>query len=236
MNHVQEKNREHFKRTYENGPYDKFLKLGAGVLTEAELLAIMLRTGTKECSTVQLGQQILDLAGGMENGLNSLHHISLKELMSIKGIGQVKAIKIQCLTEFAMRMARESAKEKLKFTNPTSVANYYKEYLRHSEQEKILLLLLDNKLRLIEEYILSIGTVNASLLSPREVFIKAFKAQAVNMMLLHNHPSGDTTPSKPDLSITKKIKEIGEIIDIPLIDHIIIGDNKYTSFKEAGLL
>lgn len=224
------------KRNYDNGPYEKFLKYGASSLTEAELLAIILRTGTKDCSTVELGQKILELTGGIHIGLNSLHHVSLNELMSIKGIGQVKAVKIRCLTEFAMRMARESAVKQLKFDSPASVAGYYKEYLRHSEQEKILLLLLDNKLHLIEEYIISIGTVKASLLSPREVFIRALKAQAVNLMLLHNHPSGEPEPSHQDISITERIREIGKMIDIPLLDHIIIGDNKYVSFKESGLL
>ncbi len=224
------------KRTYENGPYDKFLSLGAASLTEAELLAIILRTGTKDCSTVELGQQILALAGGGHRGLNSLHHVSLEELMGIKGIGQVKAVKIRCLTEFAMRMARESAGERLRFDSPGSVAEYYKETLRHSEQETVLLLLLDNKLQLLEEQILSLGTVKASLLSPREVFIKALRAQAVYLMILHNHPSGDVTPSGKDKEVTHLIKEMGKMIDIPLLDHIIIGDNKYISFKESGLL
>ncbi len=224
------------KRTYENGPYDKFLRLGAASLTEAELLAIILRTGTRDSSTVELGEQILELAGGGYRGLNSLHHVTLEELMSIKGIGQVKAVKIRCLTEFAMRMSRESAGEKLSFSSPRSVAEYYKETLRHSEQERVLLILLDNKLRLLEEYVLSVGTVKASLLSPREVFIKALRAQAVYLMLLHNHPSGDAAPSEKDRNITEQIREIGKMIDIPLLDHIIIGDNKYISFKEEGLL
>lgn len=219
-----------------NGPYEKLLEHGAASLTAAELLAIILRTGTKDVSPVELGEQILRLAGGNHRGLNSLHHVTLEELMSIKGIGQVKAVKISCLTEFAMRMARESAKETLSFRSPASVADYYKETLRHSEQETVLLLLLDNKLNLLEEYVLSLGTVKASLLSPREVFIKALKAQAVYLMLLHNHPSGDATPSSKDRSITAQIGEIGRMIDIPLLDHIVIGDNKYISFKEEGFL
>lgn len=223
-------------KSYENGPYEKFLTTGAASLTEAELLAIILRTGTRDCSTVELGKQILTLAGGGYCGLNSLHHVTLEELMTIKGIGQVKAVKIRCLTEFAMRMHKESAGEKLTFHSPASVADYYKETLRHSEQETVLLLLLDNKLHLLEEYVLSVGTVKASLLSPREVFVKALKVQAVYLMLLHNHPSGDASPSERDKSVTERIREIGAVIDIPLIDHIIIGDNRYMSFKEEGLL
>ncbi len=219
-----------------SGPYEKFLGSGAASLTEAELLAIILRTGTRDCSTVELGNQILQLAGGGHKGLNSLHHVSLEELMSIKGIGQVKAVKIRCLTELALRMSRESAGERLAFSSPQSVADYYKETLRHNEQETVLLLLLDSRLHLLEEYLLSVGTVKASLLSPREIFVRALKVQAVYLMLLHNHPSGDATPSNKDKEITAHICEVGRMIDIPLIDHIIIGDNKYTSFKEHGLL
>jgi len=229
------KNNSEPKRTYENGPYDKFLSHGPASLSKAELLAIILRTGTKDFSTVELGEQILRLNGDADTGLNGLHHITLDELKSIKGIGQVKAVKIRCLTEFAMRMARECAAERLSFNSPLSIVNYYKESLRHRERETVLLLLLDNRLHLLEEYVLSVGTVKASLLSPREVFIKAVSKKAVYIMLLHNHPSGDSKPSENDIKITEQIKAAGKLMDIPLIDHIIIGDNYY-SFKENGLL
>ncbi|MCL2718258.1 MAG: DNA repair protein RadC [Lachnospiraceae bacterium] len=224
------------KRSYENGPYDKFLSDGPASLSKAELLAIILRTGTKEYSTVELGEQILNLAGDKSSGLNGLHHITLDELMGIKGIGRIKAIKILCLTEFAMRMAKECAAKRLSFDSPETVADYYKESLRHSERETVLLLLLDNRLHLLEEYTLSVGTINASLLSPREVFVKAVKEKAVYVMLLHNHPSGEARPSGNDMKITGQIKAAGELLDIPLIDHIIIGDNNFYSFKENGLL
>ena len=224
------------KRNYENGPYDKFLSHGPASLSKAELLAIILRTGTKEYSTVELGEQILKLAGDADGGLNSLHHVSLEELKTIKGIGQIKAIKIRCLTEFAVRMAKECAAQHLSFNSPRTVAEYYKESLRHSEQETVLLLLLDNRLHLLNEYTLSIGTVKASLLSPRDVFVKAVREKAVYVMLLHNHPSGDSAPSGNDTKITKQIKDAGLLLDIPLIDHIIIGGNHYYSYKEGGLL
>lgn len=220
----------------ESGPYEKFIKYGAKALTEAELLAIIIRTGTRDYSAVELGEQILSMVGKNNGGLNSLYHISLKELMGIKGIGLVKAVRIQCITEFSIRMAKETAKEHLKFNNPATIAEYYKEELRHSDKEAVLLLLLDNKLQLIEEYFVSLGTGRASLLSPREIFIRAFKVQASNLILIHNHPNGIPKPSSHDISITKKVKEIGETIDVPLIDHIIIGDNKYMSFKESELL
>lgn len=217
-------------------PYEKFLRLGSQSLTEAELLAIIIRTGTKDRKPVEIGREILSLPSVKEHGLSGLYHVTVKELMGIKGIGQVKAVKLKCLAELSMRMAMTAARKELQFLNPSSVARYYMEKLRHEKKEKVLLLLLDNKARLIEEEVLSVGTVSASLLSPREVFITALKKEAVHIMLLHNHPSGDPAPSSQDMKITDDIKEIGGMIDIPLIDHIIIGDNKYMSFKEAGLL
>ena len=156
--------------------------------------------------------------------------------MEIPGIGEVKAVKIKCIGELSKRMARERAEDELRFDLPSTVASYFMEELRHEEKEMILLLSLDSRLHLIEKYVLSIGTVNASLLSPREVFVRALKCQASSVILLHNHPSGDATPSREDLLVTGKIKETGELVEIPLIDHIIIGDGCYTSLKEKNLL
>ncbi|MDE5909430.1 MAG: DNA repair protein RadC [Lachnospiraceae bacterium] len=217
-------------------PYEKFLKHGSASLTEAELLAIILRTGTRNCSALEMAKKVLTLAGGQDLKLNSLHHLSLNELMEIPGIGEVKAVKIKCLSELAVRMALEKASASLKYDSPETVAGYYMEKMRHKEMEIILLLLLDNKLRLIEEYTLSQGTVRASLLSSREIFIKALKCRACHLMLLHNHPSGDPSPSQQDIVITQKIKEAGELMDIPLIDHIVVGDGCYISLKEKDLL
>ena len=216
-------------------PYEKFMTHGASALTEAELLAIILRTGTKNYSALDLAQKILSIAG-QEKGLNSLHHLSLEELMEIPGIGEVKAVKVKCLAELAVRMARERAAQTLRFDTPHTVADYYMEIMRHQEKEIVLLLLLDNKLKLIEEYMISIGTVKASLLSPREVFVQALKCRACYLMLLHNHPSGDPHPSRQDIVITQKIKEAGELMDIPLLDHIIVGDGCYISLKEEEIL
>ena len=225
------------KETYGSEmPYEKFLKFGPESLSEAELLAVILRTGTRSCSAVSLAGKILSLSKGRQNGLNALHHITLSELMEIPGIGEVKAVKIKCIAELSKRMAKERAGDELRFDLPSTVASYFMEELRHEEKEMILLLSLDNRLRLIEKHILSIGTVNASLLSPREVFVHALKCQASSVMLLHNHPSGDATPSRDDLLVTGRIKETGELVEIPLIDHIIIGDGCYISLKEKNLL
>lgn len=217
-------------------PYEKFMQFGAENLTESELLAVILRTGTKEEDAEELAVHILQMSTYCTQGLLGLHRISLEQLLQIKGIGRVKAIQIKCVMEFCTRVAKSKAKENLSFTKSGSVASYYMESLRHRRQECVILLLLDTKGHLLKETELSKGTVKSSLLSPREVFIEALKTEAVNIILLHNHPSGDSTPSHQDISITKRIDELGIKLDIPLIDHIIIGDNNYFSFKEQGYL
>lgn len=213
-------------------PYEKFIRFGERSLTDAELLAVILRTGTKDNSAVALGQQILERAGS----LIGLYNTGLDSLMELKGIGQVKAVKIKCIAELSRRMAKECAKDGLTFNSPTSVATYYMEELRHEKREKVLLILLDSKGLVLKEVTLSTGTVNASLISSREIFIEVLKAEAVGIVLLHNHPSGDPSPSINDRHITSQIKKGAELLDVALIDHIIIGDNRYYSFKEKELL
>lgn len=213
-------------------PYEKFLRFGAQNLTEAELLAIILRTGTKDVSALDLGRQILKTTGG----LNGLYHTSLSKLTALKGIGEVKAVKIKCIAELSRRMAKACAREGLSFNSPPSMAAYYMEELRHEKREKVMLVLLDSKGLLLKEVVLSTGTVNASLISTREIFIEVLKAEAVSMVLLHNHPSGNPSPSIQDEDITRMVEEGAKILNVGFIDHIIIGDNKYFSFREHRLL
>lgn len=217
-------------------PYEKFLRFGAENLTEAELIAIVLRTGTKDNSALQLAGQVLGLAKYPREGLLGLHDVTLEELMGIKGIGMVKAVKLKCLTELSMRISRASAREGLCFTNARTVANYFMETLRHRKTECVILVCLDSKGQLLHEKKLSDGSVNMSLISPREIFLEALQWKAVNILLVHNHPSGDPTPSKTDRELTENVKFIGEKMDIPLLDHIIIGDNRYSSFRELSFL
>ena len=216
-------------------PYEKFLKHGAASLTDAELLAIIIRTGTKNASALTIAQKLLDRFE-QNRQLNSLHHITIQELMEMEGIGEVKAAKIKCIAELSARMAKQHAAQTLDFKTPSSIADYYMEQMRHEEVEKVLLLLLDTKLHLMEEYLLSKGTVNASLLSTREVFRHALRAGACKIVLLHNHPSGSCNPSMEDLSVTKKIMEAGNLMEIPLLDHLIVGDGCYLSLKEYGYI
>ena len=220
----------------EDLPYEKFIRLGAEALTDAELLAILLRTGSRSHTALELAKDVLRMAGGQKGCLNDLHHLSLQQLMTLPGIGEVKAVRLKCAAEMSIRMASMRARDALRFDRPSTIADYYMEKLRHQEKENVLLLLLDNKLQLIEEYKISLGTVNASLLSVRDVFIEALRCRASRIMLLHNHPSGDPSPSAQDIAISGKIKEAGELMDITLIDHIILGDGRYVSLKENGLL
>lgn len=218
---------------FEERPYEKCERFGAQHLTNVELLAILLRTGTKGESSLELARKILSPAFEKE-GLLSIHSWSLEQLLSIKGIGKVKAIQILCLSELAKRLSKESAGELLNFNSPATIAQYYMEDLRHKKQEFMKLLLLNTKSRLICETDISIGTVNSAIVSPREVFVEALQKNAVYIILLHNHPSGDPTPSTEDVQITMQIKEAGNLVGVELLDHIVIGDNCYISLREEG--
>ncbi len=217
-------------------PYERFLDHGPEHLTEAELLAIILRTGTRNKTALDLAKEVLSLAKYPKEGLLGLHHVSLEELQQIPGIGQVKAVKLKCLTELCARMSRAKVSEGISFTNSSHVADYFMEQLRHKSTEAVYLLGLDNKGKLIGEKRISEGSVRMALISPREIFLEAFRMNAVNLILVHNHPSGDPQPSISDKQLTDAVKQAGEWMDIPLLDHVIIGEHKYYSFKEAGLL
>lgn len=215
-------------------PYEKCLKQGAEALSDAELLAVLLRTGTKGENVLALVKRLLYEDGGA--GLLGIHQFSFQSLMKLKGIGKVKAVQILCLSELAKRLSKASVEPRLRFSSSQSVAEYYMEDLRHRNQEVMKLLLLNSKAELIDETNISKGTVNASLVTPRELFVEALKKEAVSMILLHNHPSGDPTPSRDDILTTKRISECGLLIGIELLDHIIIGNNCYVSFQEENLL
>lgn len=148
----------------------------------------------------------------------------------------MKAIQILCLSELAKRLAKTSAGEGLILSSPSTIAEYYMEELRHQKQEQMKLLMLNTKTKLIGEADISKGTVNASLVSPRELFIEALNQEAVSIILIHNHPSGDPTPSKSDILLTKRVKDAGDLIGIELLDHIIIGNNCYISFSEQKMI
>ncbi len=224
------------KQNFIMRPYEKFQQFGVENLTDSELLAIIIRCGNRDEDAESLAARILDMASSGRQGLLGLHKISMEQLLKCKGIGKVKAIQIKCVMEFCNRVARTKACATLNFDRPDTVASYFMESLRHRDRECVVLLCMDSKGHLLKEVELSKGTVKASLLSPREVFVEAVKAEAVYIMLLHNHPSGDPSPSREDFEVTENIAKLGKLSDIPLLDHIIIGDNSYVSFKESGYL
>lgn len=216
-------------------PYEKCLAFGPEYLTDAELLAVLLRSGVKGMSALALSRRLLE-ASGFRKGLVGLYQLGIDELKKIPGIGEVKAIQIKCLLELSRRISKMNFKEKLSFHNPMSIAQYYMEDFRHCQQEQMLLLMLDTKGQLLGEKTISKGTVNASLVSPREIFLEALSHHAVSIILLHNHPSGDPTPSQEDLFLTERVWEAGELLGIGLLDHLIIGDLKFVSLREQGFL
>jgi len=216
-------------------PYEKCLRLGPEGLTDAELLAVILRSGTKGVSSISLADEILDLCR-FNRGLTGIYHLTVDQLCSISGVGQVKALQVLCIGELSKRIAQTSASGGLTFCDPDAIAAYYMEAMRHEEQEVVRCMMLNVKNRMIGDVLLTRGTVNLSLISPRELFICALSYHAVHMILVHNHPSGDASPSDEDISVTRRIRDAGELLGIDLLDHIIIGDRCYTSLREKYIL
>lgn len=221
----------------EERPYEKCERFGACSLTDIELLAILLRSGTKGESSLELARKLLyPDSSTQKKGQTHLQSWTKEELMRVHGIGKVKAIQILCLCELSKRMSQLSAREELDFSKPNTIAEYYMEDMRHRRQEYMKLVMLNTRSRLIGETDISKGTVNMSVLSPRELFVEALQKNAVYIILLHNHPSGDPTPSKDDILVTRRIQEAGQLLGIELLDHIIIGDNCYVSLAAEGML
>jgi len=216
-------------------PYEKVLESGAESLSDAELLAVILRTGTKEVSARDMAEEVLKL--GNPSGLPGLLHHTLQDYKEIKGIGNVKAIQLSCIGELSKRIWK-ATKNLTSFvcSSPSVIAEYFMEEMRHKEQECLKLLILNTKNVLIKDVNISKGTVNASLATPRELLIEALRYRGVSMILMHNHPSGDPEPSREDCIFTKRVEEAGKLMGIPLLDHIVIGDTTYVSLKERGIL
>ena len=200
-------------------PYEKCFAKGPEYLTDVELLAVILRTGTNGISSFELSKDILSHKS--QNGkqdLLAIMHMTKEQLLSIKGVGMVKAVQIMCVRELVRRISSVKAQ------------------LRHLEQENLVVMFLDTKCHLIKDMTITKGTVNQSLISSREIFVEALRCDAVNIILIHNHPSGDCTPSRDDMASTLAISKAGKIIGINVLDHIIIGDRSYSSLRELKLM
>ena len=216
-------------------PYEKSYKYGVEILSDAELLAVILRTGSRQANALSTAYRILD-AHPIHKGIVGLNYLTTEELEDISGVGKVKAIQMKCLAEISKRMAKASLKPFISFESPQSIADYFMENTRYLEKEYVYMLMFDSKHKLLKDVRLSEGTVNSSLLSPREVFTTALKFDAVYIVLVHNHPSGDPSPSRQDIDITREMDRAGELIGIKLSDHIILGNNCYVSLAERGIL
>ena len=218
----------------EDRPYEKCLRLGAECLTDSELLAVLLRTGTKGSPSVEMAEEVLKLSKDRE-GLLGLHHLSLAQLQAVKGIGKVKAIQLNVLENFPNELPPQLQKKGFLFNILPVLQIIIWNSFAMKKQELLICTMLDTKNHLLGDEMIFKGTVNSSLANPREIFLSAVSYHAVGILLVHNHPSGDCTPSQADVDFTQRVKEAGELLGIPLLDHIIIGDCKYLSFREQGI-
>ena len=216
-------------------PREKLLKRGAAALSDAELLALVLRTGDAAAgkSAIDLGRELLERFDG---NLRELAQAELNELQQIKGLGLAKAASIKAAFTLGSRFQARRLETLERFTSPAQVFDFFHHELRDNRKELFLILLLDGKNRITRKVQVSEGSLNQSIVHPREVFAPAVRESAAAVIFIHNHPSGDPAPSREDREITRRLKEAGEILGIKVLDHIIIGDGSYFSFVESGLL
>ena len=197
-------------------------RLKAGqILNDAELLALLLGSGTKGESAIDMGNRLLS-----ENGLDKLNSLSIQELMKIKGIGLAKASRLVAAFELSKRVSSGRICEKI-VKNPSDIASHYIEKLRDLKKEHFIAVFLDSKNKIIKDEIISIGTLNSSLVHPREVFKEAIKCSANSVILVHNHPSGSVEPSDEDYRVNKVLVETGNLVGIKVLDHLIVGEGKW---------
>ncbi|MEA1975186.1 MAG: DNA repair protein RadC [Bacillota bacterium] len=213
-------------------PREKMINHGTQILSNAELIAILIGSGNKKLNAIELSSEIINTFGG----LNRLTDVTYEELLTINGIGTAKACNILASLELNKRISQFSLNKKMKITSPIDVCNIFMDELRYEMKEKFIIILLNTKSEIISKEIISIGNLNSSIVHPREVYKYAIKKSAASILFVHNHPSGNPMPSKNDKEITKRLTEVGDIIGIKVVDHIIIGNNQHFSFKEHNLI
>lgn len=212
-------------------PREKLLKYGSNLLKDEELLAIIIGTGSKEEDVLKLSKKILNDSGG----IHGLLTCSAQEFISIKGIKNAKAAKILAVCEIYKRLSKPT-KKITSIKKPLDVFNLMMSDISFKKQEIFVVITLNSKNNIVSKKEIFKGSLNSSLVHPREVFKEALKDSAASIVVCHNHPSGDPTPSKEDIGVTKRIAECGKIMGIELLDHVIIGNNEYVSLKEKGYL
>lgn len=211
-------------------PRERLLNEGPDKLSNQELFAILLRTGTKKESVLELSQNLLKHF----EGIRMLKDASVEEITAISGIGNAKAVQILAALELGRRINRLTFDDRYVIRSPQDGANYVMEEMRFLSQEHFVCLYLNTKNQVIHKQTVFIGSLNASIVHPREVFKEAFKRSAASIICIHNHPSGDPSPSREDIEVTKRLTECGKVLGIELLDHLIIGEQKYVSLKEKG--
>ena len=210
-------------------PYEKLEMYGAHTLSNAELLAIIIKSGTKEESSIETAQKILSMKNKNSDNLRFIQDMSIEEFTSIKGIGRVKAIQLKAVGEIAKRLSRPIENSKVKISSPGDVANLLIDELRNEKREIVKVIILNTKNIVIKMVDICLGSNNSAILKPKDALIDAIKMGAPKIILVHNHPSGDPTPSKADIDFTKRLEQASSIVGIELLDHIIIGDSKFES-------
>ncbi|MFD3449554.1 DNA repair protein RadC [Microbacteriaceae bacterium 4G12] len=213
-------------------PRERLFAEGSSSLSNTELLAILLRTGSKHESVLTLANRILNHF----DGLRLLQDATVEEMTSIHGVGGAKAAQLIAAFELGRRMVRLEYKERYSIRNPEDCAKYMMEEMRFLSQEHFVCLYLNTKNQVLHRQTVFIGSLNSSIVHPREVFREAFRRSAASIICLHNHPSGDPSPSKEDIEVTKRLVECGKIMGIEVLDHIIIGEHRFVSLKEKGYI
>ncbi|MDF2502215.1 MAG: repair protein RadC [Anaerosporomusa subterranea] len=213
-------------------PRERLLKHGAQTLSTADLVAILLRVGSREESAVRLAERLLF----DHQGLAGLGRITPREMVKLKGIGLVKAVTIAAALELGKRLRDQKSEERPVIRNSQDVRDHMMPLLRYEQREKFYLLPLSTKNHVLDEREISIGSLNASIVHPRELFREALNYAAASVILVHNHPSGDPAPSREDIEVTRRLMEAGKLLEIPVLDHVIIGDGKYVSMKDKGII
>ena len=214
-------------------PREKLIFYGKESLSNSELLAILLRTGTKEKSSLTLAQEILSLD---PNGILFFQDCTTEELSKIKGMGLAKSCQILAAVELGKRIATFPRKDRVQVANPDDISQLFMEKMRYYKKEYFQVVLINAKGEIMEETAVSVGDLCSTVVHPREVFHSAIKRSAASVIFVHNHPSGNAEPSKQDIETTERLVEAAEILGIKVLDHIIIGDGTYVSFKNIGLM
>ncbi|MCR6111498.1 DNA repair protein RadC [Bacillus sp. A301a_S52] len=211
-------------------PRERMLRDGAEALSNQELIALLLRSGTKSESVLQLSTRVIQHF----NGLTLFKEAQVKELTAIKGIGEAKAIQLLAALELGKRVYQFTSEERYVIRSPEDVAQYMMDEMRQLNQEHFVVLYLNTKNQVLHKETIFIGSLNASIVHPREIFREAFRFSAASIVCLHNHPSGDPEPSQQDIEVTQRLVESGKMLGIALLDHVIIGDRRFYSLKEKG--